>query len=76
MGGSIFCREILKQLIKCNVDALFVNELLNFCLYILEVHKKSYPTHVKRLKECFSLVENDMFNIFNTIFVWCPLVFL
>ena len=41
-------RQIPVRLIKCDKDAVLVNEL-NFRLYF-KVHNESYETHIKHLK--------------------------
>ena len=46
-GVELFCCwDISERLTKCNVNAVFVNEL-NSRVHVLKTHNKSYQAHIK-----------------------------
>ena len=48
------------RLITCNVDAVFVTEL-NFRVYVLNAHNKSYDTHLKHVKTSLAKKNENRF---------------
>ena len=49
---------IFPPVVKCNVDAVFVNEL-NFRLHNLKAHNEGYYMHIKLLKMRNACGNND-----------------